>query len=228
MCRIAKSENLALLQHHRLRIICDNTGTVSNFKTMNASSTQQLTDVRVVYELALRYDIELEFVWKPRSTPAVQHADRLSKIEDPHDFYLNDHVFQALCRAWGTPSVDAFASAGDGHKCPRYFALYEGPGCTEVDAYAQSWQQQFVYAFPGPLYDPSRIIRKIREDACDAMLVLPSFRAAYWQGTLRALPIRDSIDLSYWDGLYLPGPLVPDNLRASIPRVPLTAYLIKS
>lgn len=230
----AVEQQLPLLQHKRVKIICDNAGTVSNYKSMNGSSEQQLADVRRVYELAFQHDIDLEFVWQPRESQEVQHADRLSKLIDPHDFHLASSAFDSLCQRWGCPTVDAFASGGDGHKCARFFALYSAPGCIGCDAFLQPWNidrfsgaREFVYAFPGPLFKPGPVLRKIQEEKCDVILVLPTYPNAFWQGMLINLPIQDKVELGYWDGLYAAGPMLPTKLQDQMPRVPLTAYYVK-
>ena len=191
-------------------------------------------DVRIVYEFALLHDIGLDFKWLPRESPMIQQADRLSKLEDVHDFWLDDSVFASLCKAWGHPTVDVLASGGTGHKCARYYSLHAAPGCTGIDAFVQPWAyrpdtgaREFWYAFGRPLFRPGCVIRKIREEKCDAMLIVPSYWNVYWQWVLKGLPIQDSRNLFYHDGLYVPGPLAPPNLQHNVPRVPLTAYPIQ-
>lgn len=61
--------------------------------------------------MALANDIELEFVWKPRSTDVMVHADALSRTEDSSGIVLSHKVFMQLVQRWGMPTLDVFADA---------------------------------------------------------------------------------------------------------------------
>lgn len=220
------------LQHTRLRIICDSQGTIQVLDSMGGSNWEQLYDVHAIWTWLLRHDVQPVWVWQPRDSPEVRLADALSKQPDAHDWILSQQVFNQLGARqlpgrqggqWGAPTVDLFASAGN-HKCDRFFTPYLCTGAAGVDAFAADWgQEQLAYIFAGPLYKPGPIVSKIMHDRCSCILVVPRWHQ-YWRAMLVGPHVRDSWDLKFFDGLYMPGPRVPAHLHNL--RVPLIAYRI--
>jgi len=140
------------LCHSRLRIGCDNQGTIANMSKLQASSWSELECVFRTATLLWRYDVQPDWVWLPRATAEVQLVDELSKQADPHDFNLHSLVFKNLCcrqlplaqqkrlhcELWGSPTVDLFASAAF-HHCDVFVSRFHTPGAAAVDAYSLSW-----------------------------------------------------------------------------------------
>lgn len=242
-----------LLKHSylRLHIRNDNQGAVSNFQHMKAGSLDLLQPVHDLYNLCMQHNVTPTFEWLPRNTPAIQAVDSLSKVHDPSDFQLNNRAFSLITshrfpvssplpqRAvsllrrpnWGVPTVDVLASASN-TRASSFFSKGFDAGAAAVDAYAQPWPlyhhgtRQLYWVFPGPVTDPFLAIRKLFEEHCDAILIVPSRSTQPWFGSLHQLPIVDSIPLGYRQGLYQPGPAVPIEWRTVPPRVPLTAHFI--
>ena len=98
--------------------------------------------VRELFELATLYDVALEFVWQPRTSAVILHADALSRIIDTADFALSNWEFQRLGKRWGFPTADVFAGEQHRfHKCSKYFTLHYTPHTAGVNAMLQDWGQ---------------------------------------------------------------------------------------
>ena len=88
--------------------IGDNPGSISCLcKTRGQVGTLDI--VKQSYELAAVHDVDLEFIWKPRTTAELQPADMLSRTVDTTDFALHNKLFERLCKEWGFPTAHVFA-----------------------------------------------------------------------------------------------------------------------
>ena len=77
----------------------------------------------------------------------VNTADILSrKLNHNIEWSLHAEVFDQICRHFGTPDIDLFASRIN-HKLPRYVAYKPDPHAQAIDAFAHKWDL-FSYIFP--------------------------------------------------------------------------------
>jgi len=241
------------LMHSYLRIHIrnDNQGAVSNFQKMKAGSLELLSPVHNFYNLCMEHDVQATFEWLPRTTAEIQAVDGLSKLTDTTDFYipkkilyeivkrdfpLNNslavHAAQQLQRSsWGSPTVDVLASASN-KKAPIFFSKGHDVGAAAVDGYSQPWPvyqggiRQLYWIFAGPVSDQQLAIRKLMEEKCDAIFIVPSRSRQPWVGSFFQLPIIDSISFEYSAGLYVAGPSAPPEWKAKPPHIPLTAHFV--
>jgi hypothetical protein len=186
------------LQHHALLNICDNQGCIDNFNRMGAGSPEMFQLVRQTYEAAMANDIELVFVWKPRTTPEVAAVDAFTHELDPADFRFCTRAFRQVCRkllpakvaavvgrqTWGLDlgnmlgvTLDPLANSTN-TKASRFFSQYACPGTSGIDGYRQTWRvpgpchSQLAWVFPGPVTCHALAVRKIREECIDCILVV--------------------------------------------------------
>lgn len=61
-----------------------------------------------IFRLALRYTIDLQVDWVPRSLNV--HADSISRFIDCDDWSVSIYFFNHVDGIWGPHSVDRFAS----------------------------------------------------------------------------------------------------------------------
>ena len=139
-----------------------------------------------MHELACEHGTQLSFVWQPRTAPALQLADALSKRQDTGDWRLS-RVFarQQIFAATGRPDIDCFASERARQDCRWYFSAVWDGRCAAVDALAQDWRawpEKVAGAVPGrvPLcfvFPPQEhllsAVSKVLEQRAEAVLVLP-------------------------------------------------------
>ena len=91
------------------------------------------------------------------------------------------------------PEVDLFASCSN-RKCTRYFSWKIDPGSEVIDAFTVSWEEMYFYAFP-PFSIILKILRKIKRDLAQGIVVVPSWPAQPWLPPFRHMLRKDSIKL---------------------------------
>lgn len=201
--------------------------------------------------MTTKCDVQPTFEWLPRTTPEIQAVDDLSKLADCSDFRITNRIFNEIVHhsfssatplavraaehlqrpSWGFPTVDVLASASN-HRAPIFFSRGYDVGTAAVDGYAQPWPlqkdgiRQLYWIFPGPVSDQFLAIRKLLEEQCDAIFIVPARSRKPWLGSFFQLPIVDSISFSYKKGLYEAGPSAPPEWKKDPPHVPLTACFI--
>ncbi len=85
-------------------------------------------------------------------------ADSLSRqSRDMSDFALGSQYFSLICKRFGAPNIDSFASHLT-FKCKTFFSWYPDPMSSGVDAFTQTWNSGF-YAFP-PFCLISKVLKK--------------------------------------------------------------------
>ena len=74
-----------------------------------------------IFKIALRYSIDLQIDWIPRSLN--QHADSISRIVDFDDWGVSFEFFLHIDFIWGPHTVDRFADSKN-HKLTRFYSRY--------------------------------------------------------------------------------------------------------
>lgn len=149
-------------------------------------------------------------------------ADCLSRQGDAmHEWELHPQVYNLLCRKWGYPAIDLFATEGN-RKCPKYCSR-AGMGRRSLgDSFLHTWSGPLLYLFP-PLPLLTRVLVKLRSDGSDAILIAPWWPRQPWFSLLLSLA-SDTFLLPQWkDLLSQTGGQV---LHADLPTLRLTAWRI--
>ena len=222
----------AQLQGGLLVYTGDNQGSIACLKRMMGKG-EILAAVRKVYEVAAAHDIALEFIWKPRESAEIQHADTLSRYIDTADFALSQQIFQRLGRRWGFPTADVFAGeAHRFHKHSKYYTLHYTPKTSGVDAMLQDWSKLantagrlLLWVFP-PFQLVGAVIRKLLLHKASAILLVPAW-TCYWTATLQELPIVDSCKLPFYKGMYVMGSRLPVSMQQIGCPYTLMAYRVQ-
>ena len=118
-------------------------------------------------------------------------ADFCSRnFTDDTEWSLNDDIFEIICERWGVPSIDLFASRLN-HKLDRFVSWHHDPEAWFVNAFTMFWGDfQLIYVFP-PFRLVGRVIRKIRADKANAILVAPRWPGHFWYGMISSKHARD-------------------------------------
>ena len=100
------------------------------------------------------------------------NADSLSrKLNEDIEWMLNPDIFTKICRKFGTPDTDLFASRIN-HQLCSFFSYHPDCNAKAVNAFSHKWDM-FAYIFP-PFCVISRVLRKLQEDKTQkALLVVP-------------------------------------------------------
>jgi hypothetical protein len=120
-------------------------------------------------------------------------ADRASRSDiDLNDFSLDDSSFILICKKFGTPSIDLFASCHT-FKCQRYISWYPDINSVEVDAFTIKWDEYF-YAFP-PFALIPRVLKKIKSDNAKGIILVPNWKSQAWFPVFKSMVCSKIITL---------------------------------
>lgn len=117
-------------------------------------------------------------------------ADYSSRIDNTDtEWELADTAFDEITRCFRTMEIDLFASRINS-KCQLYCSWRRDPEAFAFDALTISWTQWFVYAFP-PFSLIARVIKKIRDDRAEGILVVPFWPTQNWFPAFQRLTVGD-------------------------------------
>ena len=149
--------------------------------------------VKRIWEAAFELDLGLEMQWRPRETTNQMLADSLEKQMDPGDWVASPEILQAVSQHLAVGqrpfTLDTFASDTNTKVPGRFYSKWLCKDTLGVDAFGHSW------AANGPFSDMGRILKKIREERCDAALLHP-VSSSYWAGMLCSLPVKAQIHVT--------------------------------
>jgi hypothetical protein len=103
------------------------------------------------------------------------------------EWELNAEVFQTLVEQYGLPELDLFASRLN-NKVSKYVSWKPDPYAVHIDAFTMSWNGLYMYIF-APFSLNGRILQKIQEDVCEALVIVPMWPTAVWYSLLPSLLI---------------------------------------
>jgi len=103
---------------------------------------------------------------------------RSRKFKDNLGWSLNRDIFAKICKAFGEPQVDLFASRLN-HKIKKYVSWEPEPDNWRTDAFSFPWTNMFVYCFP-PFSLLPRVWAKVRREGARAIIVAPHWVAQPW------------------------------------------------
>ena len=110
------------------------------------------------------------------------YADAESrKICSEKEWKLSPHIFSKICRKWGTPDVDIFASR-IAHQLDKYVSWKPDPGAYRIDAFSFVWNEN-VYAFP-PFSVMDRCLQKMKQDDAHGVIIAPRWPTRPWWAML--------------------------------------------
>ncbi|XP_074107217.1 uncharacterized protein LOC141532667 [Cotesia typhae] len=122
-------------------------------------------------------------------------ADYSSRIDNTDtEWELADATFDEITKCFGTMEVDLFASRINS-KCQLYCSWRRDPEAFAFDALTISWTQWFFYAFP-PFSLIARVIKKIRDDRAEGILVVPFWPTQNWFPASQRLIVGDWVKAS--------------------------------
>lgn len=105
-------------------------------------------------------------------------ADRLSRTKlDYSDFMLTKNYFENICKAFGQPNIDLFATYQT-KQCEVYYSWKPDPFSAGVDAFTFKWGEKF-YPFP-PFNLVGKVLNKIISDRTKGIVVVPFWSTQPW------------------------------------------------
>ena len=169
----------------------DNTTTLSYLAKMGG--TKNLTILGLTQEiweylLTNRISLTVEYIPGKMNT----EADWESRNHyDSSEWKLDPQIFQQLCKIWGTPEIDLYASRTS-HQLTTYYAWKPDPHSKATDAMQQNWTHLYGYAFP-PFSMIGRTLRKALRQRTHLLLIAPMWQSQTWYPLLMRMAIADPI-----------------------------------
>ncbi|KAJ1173149.1 hypothetical protein NDU88_004990 [Pleurodeles waltl] len=121
-------------------------------------------------------------------------ADKLSRrCSVNHKWCLHPEVAQGLFLKWGEPWLDLFASA-ENAQCQLFCALEFPRRHSLGGAFHLEWSSGLLYAFP-PIPLLPRVLKKIRYDRAQVILVAPDWARRVWYPELLSMSIDPPLRL---------------------------------
>ena len=186
-----------------IKIMTDNTTAMMCVNSQGSTKSQECLDVtRQIWFWALERDNWLMAV----HLPGVENkeADFESRnFNDSLEWTLNDQVFKRICKRFGKPQRDLFATRLN-NKVKEFCAWKPDPQATAIDAFTIFWGDKFNYAFP-PFSLIGAVLQKAVKDKADMILVVPKWPTAVWYAQLLEKAYDDIMYISVVDDtLFLP------------------------
>ena len=118
---------------------------------------------------------------------------------------LEPATARSLWEKWFLPAADCFASSRF-HQLPTYYSLAPDANAAQRDAFSVVRWPSRVYAFP-PVPLIPLTLKKIKEDHCWAIMVVPHLVNAKWWDMLQELLQEQPFTLGHHKEMLVPGPL---------------------
>ena len=168
-------------QHNtHIKVMSDNTTAVHSINNMGTCHSFQCHDVVVqIWDWAKDRNNWLTTAHIPGKLNV--EADKLSRIKETSmEWKLHEDIFNKLINKFGfTPNIDLFATRIN-TQLQDYVSFQPDPGAKYVNAFTLDWGKfGKIYCFP-PFSIIGKVIRKMRADKAEGILVTPNWTTQYW------------------------------------------------
>jgi hypothetical protein len=204
---------LQTLANQRVLLATDNTAVVAYVNHLGGTKSRAMHEqAQLLASLLEAHQILLTASYIPGRENVL--ADSLSRQSTPPstEWQLAPRVAKLLFRKWGTPFLDAFASARN-HQLGVYCTLHPDPGALARDAFSLDWSHRFLY-----LYPPSnpkfllRVLTKLHQSpGASAILVAPHHPNAMFFSLLTQLLVHEPFQLPTYPDLLSQGSILHPN-----------------
>jgi hypothetical protein len=167
---------LPQLKGKSVLIRSDNMTTVAFLRRMTGRSEPLAVVARRIFLLVEENEMTISAIHLPGTMNTI--ADKLSRMNQLHDWRLNQQSFQLLENKWGPHTVDRFADSHN-HLLPRYNSWFNDPEAEARDALSQDWSKDNNLVVPPTPLLP-RVVTKLRGTLCPTTIVVPSWPRQPW------------------------------------------------
>ena len=164
-----------------IQVQMDNTTAIAYVNKMGGTHSVACNSLaKQIWAWAIDHNIWLSATHIPGKDNV--EADIASReFNDRTEWMLNKNSFLSICKQFGTPDIDLFASRLNA-QVPHYYAWKPDPGCIGVDALSHAWNKHnanLMYAFP-PFSLMQKVLKKIVEDQVEVIVVVPMWPTQSW------------------------------------------------
>ena len=182
----------------------DNTTAVAYLNNMGGTNSIACNQMaKTIWEWCRTRNIWIEASYLPGSINVI--ADKRSREFNDHlEYQLHPNHFQAICKQFGKPDIDLFASRLN-TQLPRYVSWKPDPGAESIDAFTVHWSPTFFYAFP-PFSLILKCLRKTETEEAEGIIIVPNWPTQPWFPLLLNLLISKPLTIpTSKNTLLLPG-----------------------
>ena len=147
---------------HRVTVMCDNSTVVAYVSKRGGTHSRSMCKLAsCLLKWTEDIDVHLEARYLPRQNNVL--ADLLSRRDQAiaTEWTLHRQVAKALLSAWGSPSIDLFASRLNA-QLPVYCSLVPDDQAALEDVFRHPWDNLDVYAFP-PFALLGKVLSRVRQ-----------------------------------------------------------------
>lgn len=177
-----------LLSGKHIKVYCDNTTAMTYVNEMGGTKSLTCNDIAIqIWDWCLTSNAWITCSHIPgKENTLADMASRL--VNDRHEWKLDPRIFQQLCKVFGTPTIDLFASRIN-NQVPSYCSWRPDPGAMHVDAFSLNWARfKLSYIFP-PFSLIARCLQKLKAEGARVWMVVPLWQSQPWMGTLLGMLI---------------------------------------
>jgi hypothetical protein len=160
------------LKRKRVQWGCDNWAACRAVE-LGSTKVDCMEIAQRITQVVEKFDIDLQVVWKRRSTEEITLCDKLSKDFDLAEYRLSMECFSKLEVKYGPFCMDYFASDWS-HRMTPFVSRYLTTGAKFKDAFSVDWSQGKGYFHP-PVGDIARVLEKARQEGAQGILLVPDW-----------------------------------------------------
>ena len=173
---------------------CDNTTAITYINKMGGTLSKDLNIAsKQIWKWCESRNIFI-FASYIRSKDNVIADFESRRLEPETEYELSDVAFKEICKVFGNPEVDLFASRANA-KCQKYVSWKKDPGSMDIDAFTIEWKPYFFYAFP-PFALILKILRKIEQEGARGSLVVPNWPSQPWYPLYMSMLVSKPIEFN--------------------------------
>ena len=187
-----------------VRIRSDNTTAVSSINRQGSTHSLLCNEItKQIWEFAFVRKIWISAVHLP-GTENVEADTASRKFQDETEWTLREDVFETLCKIFGQPDIDLFASRLN-YRIKPFAAWKPDPEADMINSLMHDWGEfERVYAFP-PFAIIHLVLQKFIEDRAEGILVVPYWKTKPWFTMFANLIVSEPLLIHVIDDvLFLP------------------------
>lgn len=175
-----------------VKVFCDNTTAITYVNEMGGTKSLVCNEVCIeIWEWCVDRGVWITCSHIPGKDNI--RADKASRtFNDRHEWRLNENIFRDICKIFGVPNIDLFASRLN-KQVTRFCSWKPDPEAEFFDAFSISWARfDLVYIFP-PFSLISRCLQKLRAEQATGWLVVPLWPSQPWMGALLQMLVKEPL-----------------------------------
>ncbi|KAA6360885.1 MAG: putative Gag-Pol polyprotein, partial [Streblomastix strix] len=170
------AKTLKNLQDQSLAIRSDNSTAVFDIKKWRASISL-IKEIKQVHQTIETLRILIQITHLPGVKNEI--ADALSRLSRAGDYKLKEKIFKQTCLQMNlNPTIDLFSQYIN-NLLPRFMSTIRGHGEIAIYALNQTWKMELPWIHP-PIPLLPAVLKKIREDQIEAMIIAPLWPGQIW------------------------------------------------